>query len=292
MNVTYVRQGHNILIGYNGTSVTVNPTHFNYENIITAIDEGRLQDLPMLADVALTVETFGQGLIKLENGVVTYNNEPVHNVICDRIIQMIKAKVDVAPVVLFLENLMTNPSETAINEAYLFMEHNDLPITPDGHLLAYKKVRDDYKDIHSGTFDNSIGQICEMDRGEVDPNRDSLCSTGLHFCGLSYLNHFGSNNYVHVMILKINPRDIVSIPRDYGNAKGRTSRYEVVGEYTEWSKDCSSGAFDNNPVVSDYSAVSPSAYDIAQCQEKYGPKEWLGKIFMWFADKVENGSND
>jgi hypothetical protein len=33
------------------------------------------------------------------------------------------------------------------------------------------------------------------------------------------------------MILKINPADVVSIPSDYNNTKGRTCRYEVVGEH-------------------------------------------------------------
>ena len=32
------------------------------------------------------------------------------------------------------------------------------------------------------------------------------------------------------MIVKINPRDVVSIPTDYNNAKGRACRYEVIGE--------------------------------------------------------------
>jgi hypothetical protein len=32
------------------------------------------------------------------------------------------------------------------------------------------------------------------------------------------------------MILKINPRDVVSIPVDYNDSKGRCCRYEVIGE--------------------------------------------------------------
>ena len=32
------------------------------------------------------------------------------------------------------------------------------------------------------------------------------------------------------MILKINPRDVVSIPTDYNDSKGRCCRYEVIGE--------------------------------------------------------------
>jgi hypothetical protein len=33
------------------------------------------------------------------------------------------------------------------------------------------------------------------------------------------------------MIVKINPADVVAIPTDYNNQKGRCCRYEVVDEY-------------------------------------------------------------
>ena len=33
------------------------------------------------------------------------------------------------------------------------------------------------------------------------------------------------------MILKINPANVVSIPSDYDNAKGRCCEYEVIAEY-------------------------------------------------------------
>jgi hypothetical protein len=55
-----------------------------------------------------------------------------------------------------------------VTELYGFLEKGNLPITNDGHFLAYKKVRKDYKDCHSGTMDNSIGQVVEMERNQVD----------------------------------------------------------------------------------------------------------------------------
>jgi hypothetical protein len=76
-------------------------------------------------------------------------------------------------------------------------------------------------------MNNSVGEIVEMERNEVDDNKDRTCSTGLHFCSQDYLNHFGGER---VVIVKINPRDVVSIPSDYNDSKGRACRYEVVGE--------------------------------------------------------------
>jgi hypothetical protein len=51
----------------------------------------------------------------------------------------------------------------------------------------------------------------------------------LHFCSLDYLSHFGGHDS-RTVVLKINPRDVVSIPADYNATKGRTCRYEVIGE--------------------------------------------------------------
>jgi len=140
---------------------------------------------------------------------------------------MLQDGFPVEPLVLFMENLMQNPSYRSVNELYGFLEKNNLPITPDGHFLAYKKVRENYHDVYTGKFDNSVGKIVEMERNQVNDDQNQTCSAGLHFCSENYLNHFGGER---VMILKINPRDVVSIPTDYNNSKGRACRYEVIGE--------------------------------------------------------------
>ena len=151
----------------------------------------------------------------------------MHGAIVDRMVTMLQAGFPVEPLVNFMENMMQNPSYRAVNELYGFLEKNRLPITGDGHFLAYKKVRADFKDCHSGTMDNSVGQIVEMERNQVNDDKNQTCSAGLHFCSESYLKHFGGERTV---IVKINPRDVVSIPTDYDNAKGRACRYEVIGE--------------------------------------------------------------
>ena len=83
-------------------------------------------------------------------------------------------------------------------------------------------------------MDNSPGKIVEMARNEVDDNMHNTCSTGLHFCSKEYLDHFGKvrdgKKKDRVVILKINPADVVSIPADYNSTKGRACRYEVIGE--------------------------------------------------------------
>lgn len=146
---------------------------------------------------------------------------------------MYKEGFDIDPLVAFLHNLYENPSNNAINELYGFLEAGNLPITSDGHFLAYKKVNDNYTDCHTGKIDNSVGQVVEMPRNEVDDNRENTCSHGLHFCSLDYLKHFHG---ARIVILKINPKDVVSIPSGYWNTKGRCCRYVVVGEVEDFYK--------------------------------------------------------
>ena len=69
-----------------------------------------------------------------------------------------------------------------------------------------------------------------MPRNFVNDNKEETCSTGLHFCSREYAEGFFGNSGDRMMVIKINPRDVVSIPVDYNNTKGRCSRYEVVGE--------------------------------------------------------------
>jgi hypothetical protein len=153
----------------------------------------------------------------------------MHGVLTNRLIEMYHDGFPIEPLIAFMENLMSNPSKRAVEELYGFLEKGNLPLTPDGYFLAYKKVRQDFRDCHTGTMDNSVGQVVEMERNAVDDDQNRTCSAGLHFCSKEYLPHFGGHDS-RTVILKINPRDVVSIPTDYNNAKGRACRYEVIGE--------------------------------------------------------------
>lgn len=249
----HIYQGNSLTIVIEGKQHTINrDTHPNFAKIIDAIRANDWDSVPNLVDMTRVIADYASanGDIEVKDGDVFYQGRPFANAITDRLLTMLEEDFPVEPLCNFLSNLKDNPSKRAVDELYLFLENNSLPLTPDGHFLAYKKVRDDYKDIHSGTFDNSVGQICEMPRNEVNEDRDQTCSDGLHFCSLEYLPNFGSSTGNHVMIVKINPADVVSIPSDYNNAKGRTCRYEVIGEHEAENRDYTE-AFDRI-VVGDF----------------------------------------
>lgn len=206
--------------------------HPRWVDILSAAREGRFSDLIELVSISAALKSFLNGVIQVNEdlGTITYNGQPVHGSIVGRIMDMLKGGFDVNPLVNFLDNLYKNPSRRAVEELYGFLEYGKMPITEDGHFLAYKRVRSDYKSVHDGKTDNSIGAIVEMPRNQVDDRSDNTCSYGLHFCSHEYLRSFSGEK---VVILKINPADVVSIPTDYNNTKGRACRYEVVGELSE-----------------------------------------------------------
>jgi hypothetical protein len=152
---------------------------------------------------------------------------------------MVKQGFPFEPMLNFLDNLSQNPSDHAVVELFDFMENKNMPITYDGCFLAYKAVREDYKDIYSGTFDNSIGSVCQVPRHKVDNNRDNGCGHGLHVGAIDYAKSYGGINIDdedndggnRLMICKVNPRDVVSVPSDHKFQKLRCCRYEVVAEF-------------------------------------------------------------
>jgi len=228
--VPYLIQGKNIILVIDNKSHTISKdTHIAYGKIVDALKAQDWEALRDLVEPKKVIVNFGKGYVSINDNKVFWKGQPFHNALATRMLEMFQDGFPIDPMVRFMENLMQNPSKRSVDQVYNFLDKNSLPITPDGYFLAYKRVRSDYKDCHTGTIDNSIGQVVEMDRNLVDDNPDSHCSVGLHFCSESYLGSFGSS-YDPVMILKINPADVVSIPTDYDGAKGRCMRYQVVGQ--------------------------------------------------------------
>lgn len=226
----YLIQGSNVVVVIDNKPHTISKTHITFTKVVEAI---KAQDWDLVRDIIepkKVILNYGQGHVSIQGDKFFWKGNEMHNALTTKMVQMLGEGFPIEPLVLFMENLMSNPSRRAVTELYGFLEKGELPITPDGHFLAYKKVRDDYKDIHSGTMDNSVGQIVEMERNEVDDDKDRTCSTGLHFCSKDYLPNFGTGPGNRVVILKINPADVVSIPSDYNDTKGRACRYEVIGE--------------------------------------------------------------
>ena len=223
----FILGGDSVTVFANGKPYTVNRTAKIFNAALEAVKN---DDVELFLQVVNTKDTVVQksgGKVRIENGNLMFGDRVVTGLISARVFDMMELGLSIDPMMAFIENLMKNPSKRAVDELFGFIEACDLPITEDGHFLAYKRVREDYLDVHSGTMDNSVGNIVEMERNLVDEDKSRTCSAGLHFCSYEYLKHFSGER---IVVVKINPADVVAIPIDYNNSKGRTCRYEVVEE--------------------------------------------------------------
>ena len=149
----------------------------------------------------------------------------------DPIVKMIKLLQDkgvfkgtIKEVKPFLINMLENPFIDAKNELYEYCIAQDFEITTDGCFLAYKRVNDDLSSIYdNGKTKHKIGEYTEV--GHFDADRRTLCSSGLHFCSRKYLSFYRGDK---VIMVKVNPKDVVSIPLDHNYEKGRCRKYMTV----------------------------------------------------------------
>lgn len=205
------------------------------KNFAVALDAIKREDwaaLYGLMQPERAIKALSHEGLNVENGVVTFKGEPVHNVVVSKILALIEAGLDAMPSIKFLRKLLENPSRRSVEELYRFLEYKNLPLTENGNFLAYKGVKSDFYDCHSGKFRNKIGDVLEMPRNKVDDDANRGCSYGFHAGTLEYASGFKPSNG-HLMIVEINPKDVVSIPHDCSCQKLRTARYKVVAEYTE-----------------------------------------------------------
>ena len=239
-NVAYIVKESGVTLFKDGKQFSAPSDFWSFDRIISKIKTGDFDGIEALfnakdAMVEVQKEIVRDiieeaGDVRISNGEVFIGERKVYNSVTKRLIKMMQAGFDIKPLSNFLKRLLKNPSKTAIEELYPFMEKADVAIDNDGFIIAYKKVKDDYFDIYSGTVNYNIGNIVEMPRNEVDDNRSNLCSDGLHFCSFSYLGHFGSGTGNRVLVVKVDPADVVSIPADYNDAKARACRMEVISE--------------------------------------------------------------
>lgn len=243
-------------------SYTFDATHPEYMGLVECVKTGDSVDFVELIDRGTVIENWSDGEFKFTDGVLLYRDEQIAEPITNRIIEMIKNNFDYKPMLNFLERLYSNVSNRAITEFYNWIEHKHLPITPEGYILGYKAVavyngedttdkmgkvitKGDLVDKHTGrSYRNNVGDSPSMMRWKVDDNCNNGCSNGLHVGSIEYVQSYGSSDD-KVVICKIDPANIVSIPSDSNFQKVRCTGYEVVALYNgDLLPECVDDRFD------------------------------------------------
>lgn len=244
--MTYIINQTSIILFINNESIRVEKTDRRYPKIIKSFtlpkeeQEDAINQILYPTDFTLESIDNVEGFEIVEDQVY-YNGEALPPVLSQKVQSIVTDDLPLEHFTKFWNNLQDNPSSTSVNELMEFLEYKELPITEDGYFLAYKGVSEDYYSVHgnpttvvikgdvtsSGRILNEIGCQIEVKRRNVDDNRNHHCSYGLHVGSLDYAKSFGAR----VVVVKVNPRDVVSVPSDYNCQKCRVSAYEVVADY-------------------------------------------------------------
>lgn len=237
---------HAATLTVNGVPKTVHQTHPNFAEIrdLLMSDEFETDDIEELMDVRASIAHRSHGSIVIEADQVHYKGQLMHGLLSQRLVEALEAGGQYFDrLIAFADNYYANPSFRAREQLWPFLEKGQNPIDENGRFLAWKLVRSDYRDIYTGNVSNHIGAVIEMDRTQVDDDPNRTCSAGLHICTWHYLPSFGSarSENDRVMIVAVEPKDVVAVPTDYDNAKMRVCRYVIVGEV---SKEDAAHAFE------------------------------------------------
>lgn len=176
--------------------------------------------------------------VTLRNGQVCFDGDPLDDSVTKAIVSAIEEGTDDwAPLVNFIEKLYQNPNEHSRKQLYRWLATHKFTIAADGDVLGYKQVRMDGLSQHSGfaivddvevngNVPNKVGSIIEMPRSKVTFDPSVGCSYGLHVGTWDYASTFMSGG--QMLLIKFNPRDVVSVPTDSSDQKVRVCRYRVV----------------------------------------------------------------
>lgn len=200
------------------------------EGLLTsALDAVQLVEL---ADVKESIKAASpEGLLKFVGDALQYKDQALANVWVSKILLFRKEGLPFDSVFNALESLLRNPSFQARERLPIFVERSRLGFLADGRIAAFKVIGHDWKDINSGTFDNSVGKIVSMPREDVDDDPDHACSYGLHVGALEYIPSFGLyDSDKRVVLVAVKAEDFVAVPKDYNGSKARVSSYEVLEE--------------------------------------------------------------
>lgn len=218
----------------NGESIEVLRSSPTFANVVNLLNSGAsYNEIAQEATIKNKIESTSN--ITIDNVKIYFNGKELNNAVTEAILNYVANGLKIDSIVKFLERLMQNPSKNSIDQLWRFIEHHSLPLTADGKLLAYKVVRNDYYDKHSGKILNSIGSVIQMPRNEIDDDPNKHCSAGLHVGGLAYSgpNGWYSSDKDICLIVEVDPKDVVCVPHDHNSTKIRVCEYKVVKKYCD-----------------------------------------------------------
>jgi hypothetical protein len=219
-----------------------------YAKILKSFDLPADQQDLAISDILdgdkVAVKEAEQAGFSFKGNDVYVDGELLPQVLIDKINSL---KREGLPITLFLNfwrNLKENPDFVVVNDRgfYDFLQYAALPITEDGNFLCYKGVDKNLWSVmgnaktkvtsgkvnSGGHIFNGVGEKVSVVRNGVSTDRKESCSMvgSLHCGSYNYASGWGNRT----LVVKVNPKDVVSVPFDCECQKLRVCAYEVISE--------------------------------------------------------------
>lgn len=224
----------------------------NFGRVVQILTSTPVDEIDETALLELLIPALGVGKslnrlserVAFDGANILFDGDVVSDAIADHILRIVKEGGNAdsyKALVAFMEKLYTNPSEDSRNSLYDFIVRHKITIDPDGDFYAYKGVKADGGSrwegfgivdgvsMH-GSLPNKPGSILEIPRSKVNADNAVGCGTGLHAGTYAYAEGWARGL---LLLVKINPRDVVSVPSCSAYQKLRTCRYRVVSQTTQ-----------------------------------------------------------
>lgn len=271
--------------------VVISKDHTNYNEIyryllttdINDFDEELLMEF-ISQDGIDSILAFSDNLIEKKNEEFILDGKVVPSFIAEKIKEMKRDGYSFDHFLKFWKRCLANPNPESVDRLFTFLENQKLSITKDGCFLAYKGTNDDYTDIYTGTFDNTPGNLVSIPREEVDPDAGVGCSKGLHVGSFEYARGYASGRTL--VLCRIDPADVVSVPTDCNCQKIRCCQYVVLSRY-ELKQEHDTGVFteDGVRIAPDVSPVASALGDGTEDRSGLPWESWEDRILIAEANK-------
>jgi hypothetical protein len=183
--------------------------------------------VPQHLTVDKSLKNWAKGRFTMQGEQLKFDGRDVPRDFNKRVLEMVAKGESPDRLFKFWERLQKNPSMRSVEQLFPFLSHQGIPITANGTFLAYKGVKHDYTDCHTGKISNKPGLVHEMPRNQISDDPNEACHVGFHVGALGYAKGFGKV----VVICEVDPEHVVCVPYDAAQQKMRVCKYLVKGHH-------------------------------------------------------------
>lgn len=202
-----------------------------------------------LSQVAQEIPDF-DGRLTVSGSHVFMDLDPIDPVLEKYILRLLENKDHIRKTemwgsfVKFVMKLYANPDPHIREQLYGWLDYMNrttqgFSLTFDGNIIGYKGcggTLDNPQSVktgtafvdgvkHNGSIPNPLGSIITMPRSSVENDPSVGCSYGLHVGTYDYASSWSRGV---LLVVEVDPRDIVSIPTECEAQKMRVCRYKVL----------------------------------------------------------------